>query len=645
MSKIRLLLAAVLFGICSISAIGQVKLPKLISDGMVLQRNAEVKIWGWASAEEPVSVIFNDQEYETRANSNGEWSVDLSGLEKGGPYTMSITGSNKIELKDVYVGDVWLASGQSNMELSMGRVEPLYADEIASASNPEIRFFEVPKTYHFEEAKQELEAGKWEAVTPENIRQFSAVAYFFAKDLYGQYQVPIGIINSSLGGSPAEAWISEEALKEFPAHYAEAIRYKSPDFRDSIQESDAQRIGNWHQQAVREDIGIPNRWKEENVNTTDWNTMEIPGYWADDELGPKHGVVWFRKTIELSQELAQQSPKLLMGRIVDADSVFVNGTFVGNTTYQYPPRRYSVPAAVLKPGKNTISIRITNESGRGGFVTDKPYKLIFEDSELDLTGEWKYKLGVEMPSLRGQTFIRWKPLGLYNAMISPLTNYTLKGVIWYQGESNADTPVEYETLFPALIEDWRDQWKQPELPFLFVQLANFMESRKEPGESNWARLRQSQLKTLSLPNTGMAVTIDVGEWNDIHPLNKKSVGKRLAQAARKVAYDEKVIAGGPVYESFTRKNDTIVISFKDVGKGLVTKNGGKLQQFSIAGKDGKFYWANAQIRSDKVIVYSPKVKDPVAVRYAWADNPEGANLFNIDGFPASPFRTDNWENK
>ena len=230
-------------------------------------------------------------------------------------------------------------------------------------------------------------------------------------------------------------------------------------------------------------------------------------------------------------------------------------------------------------------------------------------------------------------------------MINPLTDYTLKGVIWYQGESNADTPVEYETLFPALIEDWRDQWKQPELPFLFVQLANFMESRKEPGESNWARLRQSQLKTLSLPNTGMAVTIDVGEWNDIHPLNKKSVGKRLAQAARKVAYDEKVIAGGPVYESFTRKNDTIVISFKDVGKGLVTKNGGKLQQFSIAGKDGKFYWANAQIRSDKVIVYSPKVKDPVAVRYAWADNPEGANLFNVDGFPASPFRTDNWENK
>ncbi|WP_029036533.1 sialate O-acetylesterase [Salinimicrobium xinjiangense] len=643
MSKFRLFLTAVIFCSYSLSVSGQVKLPKLINDGMVLQREAEVKLWGWASAKEPVSISFLNQEYNTTANSSGEWSVSLKGLKAGGPYTMDITGSNKIQLKDVYIGDVWLASGQSNMELSMGRVEPLYADEIANASNPKLRFFEVPKTYHFEEARQELEAGKWEAVTPENIRQFSAVAYFFAKDLYDQYQVPIGIINSSLGGSPAEAWMSEEALKDFPAHYAEAMQYKNPEYRDSIQKNDTQRIGNWHQKAVQEDIGIPNKWKETNVNTADWNTMEIPGYWVDNELGPKNGVVWFRKTIEIPQELAKQTPKLLMGRIVDADSVFINGSFVGNTTYQYPPRRYSVPADVLKPGKNTISIRITNESGRGGFVTDKPYKLIFDDSEIDLTGEWKYKLGVEMPSLRGQTFIRWKPLGLYNAMINPLTECTLKGVIWYQGESNADSPVEYETLFPALITDWRDQWEQPKLPFLFVQLANFMESRDEPGDSNWARLRDSQLKTLSLPKTGMAVTIDVGEWNDIHPLNKKAVGHRLAQAARKVAYDEKIVSGGPLYESFTRKKDTIVINFREVGRGLVTKDGDKLRQFSIAGEDGKFYWANAEIRGDKVIVYSPKVKNPVAVRYAWADNPEGANLFNKNGFPASPFRTDDWE--
>ncbi len=610
---------------------------------MVLQRDTDIKLWGWASEGEPVSVLFRGKEYNTRADNNGKWTIDLSGLEEGGPFIMTIAGSNKIELKDIYVGDVWLVSGQSNMELSMGRVEPLYADEIANANNPQLRFFEVPKNYHFEEAREEIEGGKWEPVTPENIRQLSAVAYFFAKDLYDQYQVPIGIINSSLGGSPAEAWMSEEALKEFPNHYAEAIQYKISDFRDSIQNNDAERIGSWHRKAVKEDVGIPNKWKNEQVDTSGWSSMEIPGYWADDELGHKNGVVWFRRTFEIPQELAGQSPKLLLGRIVDADSVFVNGHFVGNTTYQYPPRRYSIPAGILKPGQNSISIRITNESGRGGFVTDKPYKLIFEDSEIDLRGEWKYKLGVEMPSLRGQTFIRWKPLGLYNAMIHPLTDYSLKGVIWYQGESNADNPVEYERLFPALIKDWRKQLEQPRLPFLFVQLANFMEPREEPGESSWARLRESQTKTLSLPKTGMAVTIDVGEWNDIHPLNKKAVGERLARAAKKVAYNEEIVPAGPLYDSFVREKDSIIISFKNTGSGLVAKNGNSLEHFAIAGKDRKWRWAKAVIRGNKVVVYHPEVSNPVAVRYAWADNPDTANLYNREGLPASPFRTDDWD--
>lgn len=470
MTNLRLLLITILFSSCSIAVFGQVKLPKLISDGMVLQRNSKIKLWGWASEGEPITIKFNGQEYKTTANGNGDWSVSLSELEKGGPYTMAIEGSNNIQLKEIYVGDVWLASGQSNMELSMDLVEPLYAEEIANASNPEIKFFEVPTSYHFEEAKYDLEGGVWEAVTPETIRQFSAVAYFFAKDLYEKYNIPIGIINSSLGGSPAEAWMSEGALKEFPNHFAEAMQYRSSTYRDSIENSDTERIGNWHNKAVQEDIGISSNWKQEKVSTADWYSMKIPGYWADDELGPKNGVVWFRRSFEIPGELINESPELLMGRIVDADSVFVNGSFIGKTTYQYPPRRYSVPADVLKPGENTISVRITNESGRGGFVTEKPYKLVFEDSEIDLTGEWKYQLGVEMPPLRSQTFIRWKPLGLYNAMIHPLTNYTIKGVIWYQGESNADTPVEYETLFPALIKDWRKQWEQEDLSFLYVQL-------------------------------------------------------------------------------------------------------------------------------------------------------------------------------
>lgn len=633
-----------LFLSCFSIASAQVLLPELIDDGMVLQRNGEVKIWGWASKEEPISIHFRGKKYNTKADSDGNWSVILPEMKAGGPYSMKITAGNTIELRDIYIGDVWLASGQSNMELSMGRVEPLYAEEISNASNPEIRFFEVPKTYRFEEAQDTLSGGEWEPVTPDNIRELSAVGYFFAKDLYENYKIPIGIINSSLGGSPAEAWMSEEALKKFPEHYAEAERYKSRAFRDSIEKSDSERIGNWHYKAAREDRGILQNWKGTEVDTSDWYSMNIPGYWADDELGQKNGVVWFRRSVQIPEQLANKSAELLMGRIVDADSVFVNGTFVGNTTYQYPPRRYTIPEGILKSGENNVTVRITNESGRGGFVTDKEYKIVFDDTEIDLTGEWNYKLGLEMPPLRGQTFIRWKPLGLYNAMINPLTNYSIKGVIWYQGESNTDKPVQYEELFPSLIKDWRNQWEQENLPFLFVQLANFMEPVKEPRQSNWARLRDSQLQTLSVPNTGMAVAIDVGEWNDIHPLNKKAVGERLAQAAKKVAYGEDIVAGGPLYTGYKRKGDTIVLNFKDIGKGLIAKDGKELQQFSIAGKDGKLVSAQAEIKGDKVIVYSPHVKDPVAVRYAWADNPEGANLYNKNGFPASPFRTDDWEN-
>jgi sialate O-acetylesterase len=621
----------------------QVRLPQLVDHGMELQRNAEVKIWGWASQGEIVSILFMGEKYRTTTNAQGKWKVVLSNLKSGGPYEMNIQGKNQIQLKDIYIGDVWVASGQSNMELPMDRVEPLYAEEIANASNSQIRFFEVPKTYNFEEERQDLEGGEWEPVTPEKIGQLSAVAYFFAKNLNERYHIPIGVINSSLGGSPAESWISEKSLKKFPEYYKEALRFQNSKFRDSIQKSDSVRMGNWYRESTTVDKGLSENWKEEDTNISNWNSMEIPGFWADEELGLKNGVVWFKRNFNISEKQLNEAPKLLLGRIVDADSVFVNGEYIGNTTYQYPPRRYKIPKGVLQLGENNISARIINERGRGGFVLDKPYKLIFENSEIDLKGKWKYKLGVEMPPLRGQTFIRWKPMGLYNAMINPLTNYGIKGVIWYQGESNSDTPAEYQALFSTLIQDWRKRWDQENFPFLFVQLANFMESKEEPGDSNWARLRDAQLKTLSVPNTGMAVAIDVGEWNDIHPLNKKTVGDRLAQAARRVAYKEEVIGGGPIYESFNRHGGSIVINFSDTGKDLMVNKGGELKQFAIAGKDGEFVWAIAKIQGDKVIVSSPEVKEPVAVRYGWADNPEGSNLYNKNGFPASPFRTDDWK--
>jgi len=332
--------------------------------------------------------------------------------------------------------------------------------------------------------------------------------------------------------------------------------------------------------------------------------------------------------------------KLILGRIVDADSAFLNGVFVGTVSYQYPPRRYDLPPGLLKEGKNVLVVRVINSSGKGGFVPDKQYQISCAGSTIDLKGDWRYRMGARMAPLAGQTFIRWKPLGLYNAMISPLLDYSMKGVIWYQGESNANRSLEYSRLFPALINDWRKNWRQGEFPFLFVQLPNFMEAKPEPSESGWAMLRDAQLATLSVRKTGMAVTIDIGEWNDIHPLNKKDVGLRLALAAERIAYGEKgVVYSGPSYKSMKIVGNKALLTFTNVGGGLVAR-GETLKQFAIAGKDLRFVWANAVIQNGKVVVWSEQVEHPFAVRYAWADNPEGANLYNKEGLPASPFRTD-----
>jgi sialate O-acetylesterase len=338
---------------------------------------------------------------------------------------------------------------------------------------------------------------------------------------------------------------------------------------------------------------------------------------------------------------AGQPGTLNLGRIVDADSAFLNGTFIGTVSYQYPPRRYTVPAGVLKEGINILTVRVISNIGDAGFVPEKPYDLTAGDFTTSLEGEWKYKVGAVMPPLKGQTFLGYKPGGLYNAMLAPLLNYGLKGILWYQGESNAGRPDEYRTLLPALIRNWRQGFGQGDIPFILVQLPNFMEAKNTPSESGWALFREAQTEALKLPATGMAVTIDVGEWNDIHPLNKKDVGTRLALAARKVAYgDTSVVAYGPTYKSKEVRRRKVILTFDNTGSGLIVKGGGKLKQFAIAGEDGRFIWATAKLKGDRVIVKGKGIRKPVAVRYAWADNPEGANLYNREGLPAAPFRTD-----
>jgi sialate O-acetylesterase len=343
--------------------------------------------------------------------------------------------------------------------------------------------------------------------------------------------------------------------------------------------------------------------------------------------------------------MAGKSSKIFLGRIVDADVLYINGRQVGSTTYQYPQRRYNVPADLLKPGKNIFVVKVTNNNGKGGFVPDKPYCLFAGNDTVDLKGTWQYKVGeVYVPrkdGFGGSTIsAQNQPSALYNAMVAPVINYTIKGFCWYQGEANTARAEEYAKLQPAQIADWRNKWQQVDAPFLFVQLPGFMDYNYLPAESQWAQLRESQLRSLSMPNTGMAVAIDLGEWNDIHPDNKKDVGERLALIAKKLAYGENIVYSGPLYQSATINGNKIIISFTNTGSGLTISDGDDTAIFAIAGSDKKFVWAKAKIDGDKIIVSNEEVTNPMYVRYAWADNPVNPNLYNKEGLPASPFRTD-----
>jgi len=621
---------------------GQIKLPRLISDGAVFQRDTKLKIWGWASAKEDVSLLFKDKVYKTVAGENGRWEFIIPKQSSSGPFEMTLKGKNEITLHNILFGDVWICSGQSNMELTMDRVKDKYSSVIANSENTNIRQFLVPDKYDFKNAQFDLESGDWLSANPKNLLQFSAVAYFFAKEIYEKEHVPIGLINAALGGSPVEAWMSEDALAPFPKLHDELIKFKDEKVIQEIENSDIQRSKDWYKELNTKDQGLSSspKWTDPNLNDSDWAEMNVPGFWSE---GPKiniNGSMWFRKKINVPKSLTGVALKLWLGRIVDQDSVFVNGKFVGTTGYQYPPRKYVIGPSILNEGENTIVVRIINSGGKGGFVPNKPYFIAGEKDTINLTGTWRVKLGTAMPPLAGPTAIRWKPVGLYNKMIAPLLTTSIKGVIWYQGESNASRADEYRKTFPALIVNWREKWKQGDFPFLFVQLANFMEKKTDPSESEWAALRDAQLHTLSLPKTGMAVAIDLGEWNDIHPLNKQDVGHRLAVTAEHLAYnDKKIVYSGPIFQSAKIVGNKIEISFSSIGSGLAAKDG-DLKYFSIAEADKKFVWAKAKIEGNKVIVWSDQITNPAIVRYAWADNPEGANLYNKEGLPASPFSTE-----
>ena len=641
MKTIKIYASLLIMVLSATTAISQVRLPKLVSNGMVLQRDTNVKIWGWAAPNEQIAINFINVDYQVTANASGNWELQLPVLAAGGPYTMTLAASNTITINDILVGDVWLCSGQSNMAMAMSGVASTYPTDVSNSTNDRIRNFNVPREYEFNTPRTDLSNGEWIKANPTDVLKFSATAYFFAKELYARNpSVPIGLIHSSYGGTPIHAWMSEKALKNFPETVAEIQLLKNPDYVSTAVQNDITLENNWNNTLKNNDLGVINNWKSNTTNTSTWPSVTIPFTKRDI------GSVWYKKDIVVSSATAANEALLQLGTLIEVDSTYVNGKFVGFNNSEWASRRYTIPANTLVAGNNTITVRLVNNSLTGGF-TGNVFQLVGTNETIDLRGTWKARVGFAMSALPAPVNWLWKPTALYNSMLAPVKNYAFKGAIWYQGEGNSSRPSQYSIYLRSMIEDWRSLFNNPTMPFLYVQLPNYQAAVANPVESNWALLRESQLKTLSVPYTGMATTIDVGDPNNIHPVFKKPVGTRLALVAQRAVYNnQQIVSSGPMYESMKIVGNTIELTFNTLGSLMKFKSTGTPigtpTNFAIAGTNKVFSWAQARIEGNKVIVWNDAIPNPVAVRYAWGQNPAGQKLFNTQDLPASPFRTDSW---
>ena len=518
-----------LLALLCIQAAGAVRLPSVLCDGMVIQRNKPICIWGWADSHESFSLCWQGASHQVAADENGRWEITLPAAEAGGPYTMTV---GDVQINDILVGDVFLCSGQSNMELPVRRVTDMFAEEIASYENPDIRHYAVPQTFDFTAPQEDTPEASWKPCTQENVMNFSALAYFFAKELYKKTGVPVGLVNASWGGTPVEAWMSEEALTPFPKYINEKRIYEDDGYRQRIKQLEGENFYRWNTALDQGDPGLNGsvKWYSAQLNDDDWTKVEMfSREWGNDGLNPAGGSHWLRKDIDIPSEMAGKEAVIRMGCIVDADSVYVNGHFVGNTTYQYPPRIYRIPAGILKEGSNNITVRVISNGGQPSFVPEKPYRIICGSSEVSLEGTWKYRQGAPMPNAPSMMFFYYKPVCLYNAMIHPLKNLRFCGTLWYQGESNVERRNEYAALLCLMIQNWRETFNDPGLPFYIVELAEFLHESDMQGRMAWDEMRAEQAQAAVL--SGNAVLIknkDLGEWNDIHPLDKKTLGQRIA---------------------------------------------------------------------------------------------------------------------
>lgn len=633
----RTLKSLVIACLVSFSCFAEVTLPKIFSSNMVVQRDRAIKVWGWATKGESVTVTFNGKKAKAKADANGNWSVTLPAMTHGGPYVFTVTGkSNTVTLDNVLIGDVWLGSGQSNMEWVI-KSSNNPDKEIAEGNYPKIRLFTVTKGISYVPFK-DLKGAQWQECTSQTVGDFSAVAYFFGRKLQKELDIPIGLINSSWGGTNIQTWISWDVMSQ-------KSQYKNTNVKDleakSALQQEAQKK---YQEALKNEKGDAEKWFDPSTPTDAWKKIEQPKMWEASVIGNVDGVIWFRKEFDIPASMTGKPATISLGAIDDNDQTYVNGVLVGQTSQYNKARLYTIDASLLKPGKNIVVIKQVDTGGGGGMSSSAEHLFVEADGKkISLAGEWLYRSSVNtaefgMVDIGPNSF----PSQLYNSMIAPFTSYAIKGVIWYQGESNTWQAQQYRTLFADLIKDWRSKWGY-EFPFYWVQLANFMKPASTPVDSDWAELRESQSMTLALPQTGQAVIIDIGEADDIHPRNKQDVGLRLALAALKTTYGKDVVYSGPTYQSMKVEGEKVVLSFTNIGGGLITNDKyGYVKGFAIAGSDRKFVWAKAHIEGNTVVVYSNEVKNPVAVRYAWGHNPDDASLYNKEMLPASPFRTDTW---
>jgi sialate O-acetylesterase len=639
MKKQYVFLLILLFNSFSINA--QLRLPKIFADNMVLQRNTLIPVWGWAKANEKIEVRFNKQVKKTKADKTGKWMIRLDNETAGGSYILTVKGSNTVEIKNVLVGEVWLCSGQSNMEFTVSEVINS-EKEINDANFSMIRHFDVANAIS-SLPKDDVEGGKWEVCSKTTVGNFTAVGYFFAKKIYDELKIPIGLINASWGGTDSETWTSREAFEssqEFKEMIAEMPKASLDSISKAFINSEEKRIEAL--QGAKINLAKAVNYKEKDFDDSQWSEFEEPNEWEKQELGEIDGIVWLRKTIQVAANDARKEATIELARVFDEDITYINGFEIGRDFRWNATRKYTIPEGILIEGKNVIAIRIVDNGGSGGINGKKnELKITTPNAIIPLSGKWKYQVEAVFSNIGKNSY----PTLLYNTMINPLIRYAFQGVLWYQGESNAWRAYQYRTAFPLLINDWRKKFGRGDFPFYFVQLSSYdiLKGNSNNG-SMWAELREAQTMTLSLPNTAMCVTTDIGNPKDVHPTNKQDVGKRLAAIALNNLYDKNRVCSGPTFKSMEIQGNQIIATFENTGSGLSTPDKyGYVKGFEIAGSDQKFYYAKAQIINNKVVIYNENVPNPVAVHFGWADDASDTNLYNKEGFPAGPFRTDEWK--